>query len=158
MDHHLLPLAKARKIFTSTFLLTCFTLQGCFNGEGLSPAERVQSAGWAGVEREDIEDEEPLYCYRSLGAVDCYKSPIHGRENQLVAPYPPKPPSYKSFFVRLFEDSPPQNNSGNPTMPVNKIEAASYEASHMSQGWPDSSDVPDQELSNTQTPGPISIK
>ncbi len=64
-------------------------LEGC-NGEGFSSAERIITSGWADVSNEDSEDQEPLYCYRTIGAVDCYKTPDPKRKKQLVSTYPAK--------------------------------------------------------------------
>lgn len=79
----------------STVFPLCFTLiaavilEGC-NGEGFSSAERIISSGWADVSNEDSDGQEPLYCYRTIGAVDCYKTPDPKRQEQLVSTYPAK--------------------------------------------------------------------
>jgi hypothetical protein len=155
MDCPLLPLAHAKKVFI--VLLTGLNLQGCLNGEGFSSAESVQSAGWARVEREDVEDQAALYCYRSLGAIDCYEKAVQGRENQLVTPYPPKPPVYKSFLTQLFEDTPSPDDQDHQAIPVRKVENASYEDPQPSQGWPDSS-TPKAQESSAGDLSPLSLK
>lgn len=38
-----------------------------------------------------IEDEEPLYCYKSLAGLTCYEKPNHRDEKRLVNYYVPAP-------------------------------------------------------------------
>ena len=38
-----------------------------------------------------VYDEEPLYCYRSLAAVDCYRKPDRRSDTRLVNYYGPAP-------------------------------------------------------------------
>jgi hypothetical protein len=40
---------------------------------------------------EAVYDEEPIYCYRSLGAVDCYRKPDRRSDSRLVNYYGPAP-------------------------------------------------------------------
>ena len=73
----------------SMSLVSALVLEAC-NGEGISSAERILSSGWADVSNEDADSQEPLYCYKTLGTVDCYRTPDPRREKQLVSTYPPK--------------------------------------------------------------------
>ena len=70
-------------------LAFALVLEAC-NGEGISSAERIISSGWADVSNEDTENQEPLYCYKTIGSIDCYKTPDPKRHKQLVSTYPPK--------------------------------------------------------------------
>lgn len=70
-------------------LIAVMALSAC-NGQGFSSAERIISSGWADVSNEDIENQEPLYCYKTIGAIDCYKTPDQRRTRQLVSTYPTK--------------------------------------------------------------------
>lgn len=44
---------------------------------------------------EAVYDEPPVYCYRTLGDVDCYKRPLLGAERRLVNYYGPPPGDYE---------------------------------------------------------------
>lgn len=59
-------------------------LSGCFY-----PTERrIVSRGW--VKPQLAKDHSPLYCYRTLGVVDCYARPLAGRDDgRLVNSYRP---------------------------------------------------------------------
>lgn len=70
----------------------CVILVGC-SGKGLRRAENILESGWARVETEDSTNEPPLYCYRTLGYVECYETPDHTRRDQLVSKYPLHKPS-----------------------------------------------------------------
>lgn len=80
-------------------LTTALFTSGCIFKD-LSVAERVQSRGWYDVREEDSDSEPPLYCYRTIGAIDCFKDPIPARANQLVTVYPvkPRPKSVQPWF------------------------------------------------------------
>ncbi len=41
-----------------------------------------------------VADWEPIYCYKSIGAVQCYKEPKHSDSRRLVNFYGPPPRSY----------------------------------------------------------------
>ena len=41
-----------------------------------------------------VEDWEPVYCYKSIGAVQCYKEPKHSDSRRLVNFYGPAPRTY----------------------------------------------------------------
>jgi len=43
---------------------------------------------------QQVEDWEPVYCYKSIGAVQCYKEPKHSDSRRLVNFYGPPPSSY----------------------------------------------------------------
>ena len=62
-------------------------LAGCWPNE-----RRIVSRGW--VEPTLEADRAPLYCYRTLGSVDCHSEPLppdnYGR---LEGTYEPKPPA-----------------------------------------------------------------
>ncbi|HBN23291.1 MAG TPA: hypothetical protein DD412_08665 [Holosporales bacterium] len=62
---------------------------GC-DGAGLTSSENIISSGWARVSNEDAEGQAPLYCYKTIGAPDCYTTPDPRRASQLVSVYPAK--------------------------------------------------------------------
>jgi len=41
-----------------------------------------------------VEDWEPVYCYKSIGGVQCYKEPKHSDSRRLVNFYGPAPRTY----------------------------------------------------------------
>lgn len=41
-----------------------------------------------------VENWEPVYCYKSIGAVQCYKEPKHSDSRRLVNFYGPAPSTY----------------------------------------------------------------
>lgn len=43
-----------------------------------------------------VYDEEPVYCYQSLGGVDCYRSPYRRDDTRLVNYYGPAPSRTKA--------------------------------------------------------------
>jgi len=45
---------------------------------------------------QQVEDWEPIYCYKSIGAVQCYKEPKHSDSRRLVNFYGPPPSSYEA--------------------------------------------------------------
>jgi hypothetical protein len=49
---------------------------------------------------EAIDDGEPIYCYRTIGDVDCYALPVPGEERRLVNFYRPPPGSYDELDLR----------------------------------------------------------
>ena len=48
--------------------------------------ERIQTRHWAPMDK--LKPVEALYCYRSLGTVECYHDPQVGREDCLVGTTP----------------------------------------------------------------------
>jgi len=42
-----------------------------------------------------VEDQEPSYCYRSIGGVSCYATPFEADERRLVNYYGPAPKRYE---------------------------------------------------------------
>ena len=75
--------------FLAFAVMSCslMILPGC-GGKGIRPAESIIEDGWARVAKEDSESEPPLYCYRTIGDVQCYTTPDERRSNQLVSVYP----------------------------------------------------------------------
>jgi hypothetical protein len=45
---------------------------------------------------EAVEDWKPIYCYRTIGDVNCYALPVPGEERRLVNFYGPPPRSYEA--------------------------------------------------------------
>jgi hypothetical protein len=43
---------------------------------------------------QQVEDFEPVYCYKSIGSVQCYKEPKHSDSRRLVNFYGPAPRTY----------------------------------------------------------------
>lgn len=43
---------------------------------------------------QQVEDLEPVYCYKSIGSVQCYKQPKHSDSRRLVNFYGPAPRTY----------------------------------------------------------------
>lgn len=43
-----------------------------------------------------VQEEEPVYCYRSLGGVSCFEAPHHRDQRRLVNYYGPAPERYEA--------------------------------------------------------------
>lgn len=55
-----------------------------------------------------VESWEPIYCYKSIGAVQCYKEPKHSDSRRLVNFYGPAPENYdKPDEPEVSETQPP---------------------------------------------------
>lgn len=52
-------------------------LSGCFDGGHWMSTEYLTGRGWAKPPKPQQQD--PLYCYRTLGEVNCYKAPQTGK-------------------------------------------------------------------------------
>ena len=63
-------------------------LSACAQLTGINSAESKIDRGWSGVLEEDMTNQKPLYCYKTLAKPDCYDHPIKGREDQQVTQYP----------------------------------------------------------------------
>ena len=87
------------------FLSLTVILAGC-NGRGLRDAETVLEEGWARVEKEDSESEPPLFCYRTIGDIECYATPDPRRQSQLVTMYPVFKPGQKRLYVEKAQKAP----------------------------------------------------
>lgn len=62
---------------------------------GLASAALLSSCGSASSPCEEaVEDREPIYCYRTIGDVNCYALPVPGEERRLVNFYGPPLGSY----------------------------------------------------------------
>ncbi len=82
----------------------------------------VGACGYVSEYEKAVYDFEPVYCYQSIGGVECYKTPKHRDERRLVnyygpnpsrydRPEPPPPPTLSAppsvdFYVRDFEPIP----------------------------------------------------
>ena len=64
-----------------------------------------------------VYDYEPLYCYQTLGGVDCHRKPHHRDATRLVNYYGPAPSKYK----------PPKPPEESPLRPPPKVSAAASE-------------------------------
>lgn len=104
--------------------LFALLLSGC-NGQGVSSAERIIGSGWADVSNEDVDGQEPIYCYKTLGGSECYKTPDDKRRRELVATYPTaktaKPVGIGKVFAAFSDDGQKDGKLGEET-----LEAAEY--------------------------------
>jgi hypothetical protein len=77
-------MAKAAKILT--FLMLLATVAGCSMLEGSRPwpdERRIVARDWAKPQLPD--SEPPVYCYRTLGTVECHREPLPGAEARIVS-------------------------------------------------------------------------
>jgi hypothetical protein len=65
-----------------------------------------------------VYDYEPLYCYQTLGGVDCHRKPHHRDATRLVNYYGPAPGKYKA----------PKPAEEKPLRAPPKVSAAAYES------------------------------
>lgn len=54
----------------------------------------VAACGFVSEYEKQVYDWEPVYCYQSLGAVQCYEEPKHRDTRRLVNYYGPHPTRY----------------------------------------------------------------
>jgi hypothetical protein len=54
----------------------------------------LSGCGYVDAYEEAVYDREPLYCYQSLGTVQCFKEPQHHDERRLVNYFGPHPSRY----------------------------------------------------------------
>ncbi|MGI4850613.1 MAG: hypothetical protein ACRYGR_01535 [Janthinobacterium lividum] len=73
---------------TATFFLTSL-LAACFGDNSMLSTRGIIAADWA--KAPDPYFPDPVYCYKTLGGVDCYNQKISGYEARLVATYPVRP-------------------------------------------------------------------
>ena len=83
---------KGNKWRVGAVLGAAFLLSACENPwrEHLPNFDQLLSAGW-------LEDDAPLpvvpiYCYDTIGAADCYATPLEGAGNRLRGFEGPPPP------------------------------------------------------------------
>lgn len=69
-----------KRLWTTAALLTLFGA--------------VTSCGYVSEYEKQVYDWEPVYCYKSLAAVQCFKEPRAGDERRLVNYYGPDPSRY----------------------------------------------------------------
>ncbi len=60
----------------------------------LASSVLLAACGYESRYEEMVYDYEPVYCYQSIGAVQCYETPKHGDEARLVNYYGPAPSRY----------------------------------------------------------------
>ncbi len=69
-------------------LAVALVLSGCNPFSGYAPSEtELLTAGI--VPRDSHPAGPPVYCYRTLAEVDCYRTPQQAEANRLVAGDPP---------------------------------------------------------------------
>lgn len=76
-------------------MISMFTLGACAQVGGVvgGGARAVQSAlGLDDTEEGPVRQSPPKYCYRTLGAVDCYAQPLAARESNRLLGYEGPPP------------------------------------------------------------------
>ena len=73
---------------TITFTLTSL-LAACFGDNSMLSTRGIIASDWA--KAPDPYFPDPVYCYKTLGGVDCYAQKIPGSEARLVAFYPVRP-------------------------------------------------------------------
>ena len=54
----------------------------------------VGACGYVSEYEKGVYDYEPVYCYQSIGGVECFKEPKHRDERRLVNYYGPAPSRY----------------------------------------------------------------
>lgn len=60
-------------------------MSGCFRpylNEDYLTSSEIIDYGWASDERNYIPPQ--VYCYKSIGTIDCFQAPQKGRQHQLV--------------------------------------------------------------------------
>ena len=83
----------------------CLILGGCdiYNNYR---SQFILSKGWVGPT--DDDKPKPLYCYRTIGQVECYNEPIPGQEGRLVSAYEGGPSkcqeNQEKFSSSLYEE------------------------------------------------------
>jgi len=83
-------------IAAATLLGACSTdgVMSVFENPRPWPNERrVLAKDWIVPGRR--AEEKPVYCYRTLGAVECYREPLAGAEDRRVEDYTPMTPRRK---------------------------------------------------------------
>jgi hypothetical protein len=84
---------------------------GCGNGERFKTSTAIVGNGWAAPP--PPYDPEPLYCYKTLGNVDCHRMPIKDGEPRLQGYYSgptyteEEDTSFFSFLKPLLEEDEP---------------------------------------------------
>ncbi len=69
--------------YASLGTLVSAVVSGCGGAEHASPYAAA------------VFDDPPIYCYRTIGDVDCYARPLAGAERRLVNYYGPPPDDYE---------------------------------------------------------------
>ena len=69
----------------------------------------LAGCGYVDAYERHVHDWDPVYCYQSLGAAECYRTPKHAYARRLVNYYGPHPSRY---------DAPPVAELPTPTAPV----------------------------------------
>jgi hypothetical protein len=75
----------AKVVTILAFLMVLGTVAGCGYLEGSRPwpdERRIVARDWAKPQLPD--SEPPVYCYRTLGTVECHREPIPGAEARIV--------------------------------------------------------------------------
>lgn len=62
---------------------------------GLALSGFISGCGHDDPYAEAVSDYTPIYCYRTIGDVDCYKRPLFGGGRRLVNYYGPAPDDYE---------------------------------------------------------------
>ncbi|MDP6173478.1 MAG: hypothetical protein QGF09_04850 [Rhodospirillales bacterium] len=57
----------------------------------LATAAVLSGCSYVDSYEEAVHDREPIYCYQSLAAVECYRTPDHTDEKRLVNYFGPHP-------------------------------------------------------------------
>ncbi len=95
-------------------------LGGCRNGESFKSTEGILGQGWATPP--EPYDPEPLYCYKTIGNVDCHRMPLQNGDSRLQGSYEgPKQSSEEvengsGFFSFLKPSDPESLNAPIETM------------------------------------------
>jgi hypothetical protein len=88
----------ANTIFVSITIASVLLCSGC--GGSLLSSSNVFSRGWARPSEHTSQEQEKLYCYKTIGGVDCYKEPLSSEDapnRKIGTPYDkllPKPDVY----------------------------------------------------------------
>jgi len=98
----------------------------------------LAACGYVSEYEAQVYDWEPLYCYKSLGAVQCYNEPKHSDARRLVNYFGPHPSRYDEPEVpELSEPTAPEDidywvkdPEPVPTPALSRVEARRYDAGH----------------------------
>ncbi len=95
-----------------------------------------------------VQDWEPVYCYKSIGAVQCYKEPKHSDSRRLVNFYGPAPGTYDE----------PEEPEKSKTLPPEMIETWVKDPEPVPQAAPDKDHAQKQAPAHEETKARIDLR
>ncbi len=90
-----------------------------------------------------VQDWEPVYCYKSIGAVQCYKEPKHSDSRRLVNFYGPAPSQYDKPDEPEYSSTKPPKMIDYWTKDAEPIPQAAPPKTHTPTPGPDKAMAPD---------------